>query len=202
MTKPSERFIDLASQSGHDLDAVFEAGTRPDVGALTGYEFRGYNQPPALALLGIRKFIKAFYRADDGRVFGCNTPVAQNGLRDEWQAKPSEDQPKRYAFFLVEPTDAATDGDRGRAVLLDYGRGGNGPFDPARLLRDYLVQVEPGSDDLLLGKAYLVVAGRRPWHSYFVIERLRPLRDGEALARGHRLARAGGRAVTGRQNPR
>jgi hypothetical protein len=178
MTMPSERFIDLATRRGRDLDAVFEAGTLPDVAALTGYEFRGYNQPRALAVLGIRKFIKAFFQAADGRVLGCNTPVAQNGLQGEWLAKPSDDKPKRYAFFLVEPGDPAAGGERGRATVLDYGRGDNRPYDPARLLRDYLVRIDPGSDDLLLGKAYIVVAGRQPWHSYFVIERLRPLRDG------------------------
>jgi hypothetical protein len=182
MTMPSERFIDLATRHGRDLDAVFESGTLPDVAALTGYEFRGYNQPRALAMLGIRKFIKAFFRAGDGRVLGCNTPVAQNGLQGEWLAKPSDDQPKRYAFFLVEPGDPAAGGERGRATLLDYGRADNRAYDPSRLLRDYLVRIEPGSDDLLLGKAQMVVAGRRPWHSYFVIERLRPLRDSEALA--------------------
>jgi hypothetical protein len=181
MTKPSERFIDLATRPGRDLDSVFEAGARPDVAALTGYEFRGYNQPRALALLGIRKFIKSFYVAGDGRVFGCNTPVAQNGLHGEWLAKPSEERPKRYAFFLVEPADPAAGGEQSRAALLDYGRGGNGSYDPARLLRDYLVRVKPGSDDLLLGKAYMVVAGRRPWHSYFVIERFRPMSASEVL---------------------
>lgn len=192
MTMPSERFIDLATRRGRDLDTIFEAGTRPDVAALTGYEFRGYNQHRALAMLGIRKFMKAFYRAGDGRVLGCNTPVAQNGLHAEWLAKPSDDKPRRYAFFLVDPADLSANGERGRAALLDYGRGDNRAHDPARLLRDYLVRVEPDSDDLLLGKAYMVLAGRRPWHSYFVIERLRPLRDGEALA-----ARADhGRALT------
>jgi hypothetical protein len=47
------------------------------------------------------------------------------------------------------------------AALLDYSRGGNRGYDIARVLRDYLVRVEPGSDELLLGKAFFVVAGRR-----------------------------------------
>jgi hypothetical protein len=182
VTIASERFIELATRPRRDLDAIFAAGSPPDVAALIGFEFRGYNQPRALALLGIRKFIKAFYRAGDGRVLGCNTPVAQNGLHGEWLAKPSEDRPRRYAFFLVEPPDPGADELRRGTALLDYGRGGNRGYDVARLLRDYLVRVEPGSDDLLLGRAYAVLAGRRSWRSYFLIERHRPLSNPEAPA--------------------
>lgn len=181
MTNASERFIELAARPGRDLDAIFAAGSPPDVAALTGFEFRGYNQPRVLALLGIRKFIKAFYLAGDGRVLGCNTPVAQNGLHNEWLAKPSEDHPRRYGFFLVEPPDPGVGDLRRGTALLDYGRGGNRGYDVARLLRDYLVRVEPGSDDLLLGRAYVVLAGRRPWRNYFLLERHRPLRNPEAL---------------------
>jgi hypothetical protein len=183
MRAVSARYTDLARSPGRDLDALFAAGSPPDLTALTGHEFRGYNRPRATAALGIRKFIKAFYLDRAGRPFGCNTPVAQNGLDGEWLARPSEDRPKRYAFFLVEPADSgAADENRRGAVLLDYGRGGNRGYDVARSLRDYLVRVTPGSDDLLLGKANFVVAGRRLVSSYFLIERYRPLRDAEALA--------------------
>jgi hypothetical protein len=44
------------------------------------------------------------------------------------------------------------------------------------------VRVEPGSDELLLGKAFFVVAGTRLAHSYFLIERYRPLADATAPA--------------------
>jgi hypothetical protein len=188
MPAVSARYLDLACSPRHDLDALFAAGNAPDVTALTGHEFRGYNRPRAAAALGIRKFIKAFYLDHAGRPFGCNTPVAQNGLNSEWLARPSEDGPKRYAFFLVEPADLdAADENRRGAVLLDYGRGGNRSYNIAQILRDYLVRVTPGSDDLLLGKAYFVVAGCRLVSSYFLIERYRPLRDAEALAARTRL---------------
>jgi hypothetical protein len=183
MPAVSARYLDLARSHRRDLDAVFAAGSPPDVTALTGHEFRGYNRPRAAAALGIRKFIKAFYLDRSGQPFGCNTPVAQNGLNGEWLARPSEDGPKRYAFFLVEPADPdAADGHRRGAVLLDYGRGGNRGYDITRILRDYLVRVTPDSDDLLLGKAYFVVASRRLVSSYFLIERYRPVRDAETLA--------------------
>jgi hypothetical protein len=183
----SARYLELAGKTKRELDAVFAAGSPPDVTALIGFEFRGYNQPRAAALLGIRKFIKAFY-LDAERPFGCNTPVTQNRLHDEWLPRPSAEHPRRYAFFQVEPAspDAPDDLRRG-AALLDYSRGGNRVYHPARILRDYLVRVEPGSDELLLGKALFVVGGRRLASSYFLIERYRSLTD--ALAGGSVRAR-------------
>ena len=179
----SARYLDLARQSKRELDAVFAAGSPPDISALTGFEFRGYNQPRAAALLGIRKFIKVFYLDANQRPFGCNTPVTQNGLVDEWLARPSAAAPKRYAFFRVEPASPGTPDDlRRSAALLDYSQGGNRAYDIARILRDYLVRVEPGSDELLLGKAFFVVAGTTLAHSYFLIERYRPLADAPDLA--------------------
>jgi len=73
--------------------SLVAAGSPPDVTGLTGYEFRGYNQPRAAALLGIRKFIKAFYLDSARRPFSCNTPVGQNGLDGEWLARPSAAAP-------------------------------------------------------------------------------------------------------------
>jgi hypothetical protein len=59
----------------------------------------------------------------------------------------------------------APDGQRRGTVFLDYSNGGNRAYDIARILRDYLVRVEPGSDELLLGKACFVVAGTALAHS-------------------------------------
>ncbi len=184
MTVVSARYTELAGLSKRELGEVFAAGTAPDVSALTGFEFRGFNQPRAAALLGIRKFIKAFYVAESGQPYGCNTPVSQNGLDAEWIARPAPERPKRYAFFQVSPADAeASDQLRQGAVLLDYSRGGNPPYEVARILRDYLVRVEPSSDELLLGKAYFVVAGKPVADSFFLIERYRPLADATELAK-------------------
>jgi hypothetical protein len=183
MASVSPKYLELAGRSKRELAEIFVAGSPPDVTALTGHEFRGYNQPPAAALLGIRKFIKAFYAGRDGRLFGCNTPVVQNGLDGAWLAKPSEQRPKRYAFFAVEAAEPNAEDELGRrAVVLDYARGGNKPYDVSRILRDYLVRVEPGSDDLLLGRAFFVLAGRRVADSFFLIERYRALTDAASLA--------------------
>jgi hypothetical protein len=183
MAGVSKEYLELAGRSKRELAKVFAAGTAPLADALTGYEFRGFNQPRPASLLGIRKFIKVFYTDRAGRPFGCNTPVRQNRPDADWIAKPSPEHPKRYAFFLVEPPDPeAVYAERRTAVLLDYGRGGNRGYDPARILRDYLVRVEPGSDDLLLGKAYFTLGAHRLAHTYFLIERYRPLADDGVLA--------------------
>ena len=81
MAPVSNAYLELAGQSKAELAAIFAAGGPPDPSALTGCEFRGFNQPQATALLGVRKFIKAFYLDRAGQPFGCNTPVAQNGLQ-------------------------------------------------------------------------------------------------------------------------
>jgi hypothetical protein len=201
MASVSAAYLELASRSKAELAAVFAAGGPPDVGALTGFEFRGYNQPRATALLGIRKFIKAFYIDGSGQPAGCNTPVAQNGLAAEWLPKPSAEHPKRYAFFQVQPPDPDASGELRRgAALLDYSRGGNKVYDVARVLRDHVVRVEPGSDELLLGKAYFVIAGARLAHTYFLIERYRPLADASALAE-RSPARASSQQVLRRLTP-
>jgi hypothetical protein len=183
MASVSAAYLELATRTKAELAAVFAAGGPPDVRALTGFEFRGYNHPRSTALLGIRKFIKAFYLDGTGRPAGCNTPVAQNGLDAEWLPRPSAERPKRYAFFQVQSPDPEAPDERRGAALLDYGQGGNRAYDAARMLRDYIVRVEPRSDDLLLGKAYFVIAGARLGHTYFLIERYRPLADTATLAK-------------------
>ena len=176
MASVSERYLELAALTRHELDQVFAAGSAPEAAAITGFEFLGFNHPKTASVLGIRKFIKAFYLDEERRAFGCNTPVVQNGLGADWIHRPSADRPKRYAFFQVLPGGA--DG-----LLLDYRRGGNPPYDVSSILRDYLVRPDASNDDLLLGKAYFVVAGKRLAHSYFIIERSRPLPDAAGLAR-------------------
>ena len=175
MSSVSGRYLELAALTKRELDQVFAAGSPPETASITGFEFLGFNHPRATAMLGIRKFVKVFYLDESGRPFGCNTPVVQNGLAAQWIHRPSADNPKRYAFFQVLTGEA--DG-----LLLDYGRGGNPPWDASNILRDYLVRPDADNNDLLLGKAFFVVAGTRLAHSYFIIERSRPLPDAEALA--------------------
>ena len=165
MTAASTRFRALAGQSPDELDAVMRRGETPDVDRLVAGEYRGANTARWASALKMQQFVKGFERRPDGRLFGYNRRVAQDG---SW-AEPG----KRFAFFEVRPVDPeARDNHYLQALLLDYGAGEGSRLDPARPIRDYLVRVEPGSDELLLGRAFVALGPWRPSPTYFVLERL------------------------------
>ncbi|HSD88714.1 MAG TPA: hypothetical protein VLB44_14395, partial [Kofleriaceae bacterium] len=145
----------------------------PDLDALVGWEFRGINHLlvhlPVAPLLGIKKFVKGFYRTEDGKVMGYNSPVKNNVLDGRWHVAA-----KRFGFYEVYPVDpTARDNNYLHAVLLDYGKGDNPALDPSQLLRDYLVQVDPANPDLYLGKAYGAIGPLRIHTNFFILERFR-----------------------------
>ena len=166
-TREARRFAALPSR---ELDLLMLRGETPDVGALAGWDFRGLNTPRYADLLRIRKFVKGFWKDGDGRVWGYNKPVAQDG-----PARPWVTTGKPFGFYSVTAVDA---GDRDNAflhaLLLDYGAGPNRTIDPSRALRDYVVRVERGSDDMLLGKAYVALGPARVPVSWFILERSKP----------------------------
>ena len=170
------RVRELDGLSLAQLEQVFLRGATPDPAALVGWEFRGLNTPSYMRFLGIRKFVKGFYRTDDGAVWGYNCPVEQNPVDAGWFTLPSVDRPKRFGFYRVDRVDpTARDNRYLHALLLDYGKGHNPRLDASAGLRDYLVQVDPGEPDLLLGKAYYAVGPLRvPTASFFILERHRP----------------------------
>ena len=174
MTEVSQTFRQLAERSRRELEELHRGGATPEIAAMVGYEYCGFNHPAVMGLLGIRKFVKGFFPAR-GQAFGFNTPVRQSGIESAWAAKPDEANPKRFAFYSLEA--AAAGGGHPNALLLDYSRGDNRP--PASVLRDYVVRVEPGSDELLLGKAYLA----RFRVGFFLLERRRPFEPGPELER-------------------
>lgn len=171
---PTPAALALEGATRDELELVMVRGARPDLDALVGWEFRGINHPAWARIAGIKKFVKGFYRREDGRVMGYNSPAAQNVLDGRWRTKPSDTAPKRFGFYEVMPVDAtARDNAYLHAVLLDYGRGGNRRIDPTSAIRDYLVQVDPANPDLFLGKAYLAIGPLRVHSNYFILERLR-----------------------------
>lgn len=178
---PSAAALRLERASWHELERTFQRGTMPDLHGLVGWEFRGINRLPlqflpVAQLAGIKKFVKGFFRAEDGTVMGYNCPVVNNVLDGRWHTKPSDTAPKRFGFYEVTPVDpTARDNEYLHAVLLDYGKGDNPIYDPSRHLRDYLVQVDPANPDLLLGKAYYAIGPARLGAlNYFILERYRP----------------------------
>jgi hypothetical protein len=172
----STLFEAVARMPRAELRSAYEGGDAPDLDALVGYEFRGFNTGALPKRLGIQKFIKGFFR-DGAAVEGYNLPVQQNGLDGPWLPRASEQPPRRFGFFMVDRVRAGTP-EAARApegaVMLDYGASARNPWwRPERLLRDCLVVPDRGEPDVLLGRAFLAVAGQRLHAAYFVIERYR-----------------------------
>lgn len=171
---PSQAALALEQTPMHELETVFQRGHMPDLDALVGWEFRGINHLPLNALpvaqlVGIKKFVKGFFRREDGTVMGYNSPTKNNVLDGRWHVAP-----KRFGFYEVAPVDPTSrDNTYLHAVLLDYGKGGNKVYDPTSLLRDYVVQVDKRNPDLFLGKAYGAIGPARIATNFFILERYR-----------------------------
>ncbi len=176
---PSARILALARASLRELEHALQRGVTPEIEALLGWEFRGINctprgMPPIARLAGIQKFVKGMFRAEDGRAMGYNTPVVQNVLDGRWHTRPSDEAPRRFGFYEVAAVDAAArDNAYLHALLLDYGKGGNPAWDVSRGLRDYLVQLDAGEPDRLIGKAYYAAGPARIGVGFFLLERWR-----------------------------
>jgi hypothetical protein len=197
-------YLDLVKGvSDATRDAVMRAGVAPEFSSLAGWEFDGTNTGAITDLVGIRKFRKGFYegapRVPEGPqpfLQGYNVVVAQDGIGKPHVAVPSEAAAKRHGFYRVHAVDpASADNVYPNALLLDYGLGRNG-IEPSGLLRDYLVQVYADDANLLLGRAYVALAGARIHGGYFVLARGRRFdfatQEREALelrGRHHRPAR-------------
>ncbi len=171
---PSQAQLRLEQTPMHELETIFVNGAQPNLDDLVGWEFRGINHLPlnvlpVANLLGIKKFLKGFFRTEDGRVMGYNSPVKNNALDGRWHVAP-----KKFGYYEVAPVDAtARDNKYLHAVLLDYGKGGNPVYDPSQVLRDYVVQVDPNNPDLFLGKAYAAFGPVRIPTNFFILERFR-----------------------------
>lgn len=171
----SQAYARVAALGLGALEDLFVRGDTPALDALPGWEWRGLNLGPIAPFTPFQKFIKGFYRDAAGDVWGYNIPVVQDGPARAWRARPSEDAPRRFGFYRVDRVDPTSrDNAYLHAVLLDYGRGRNPLLDVTKGLRDYVVRVERGSDDLLLGKAYYALGPARVPAGFFLLERRRP----------------------------
>ena len=123
--------------------------------ALAGYMWHGLAlavPSPLFALVG--KFGKAFVNDPAaGTIRGWNVRMVQS-RDDRWDPKLFRGRELIYGRYQLEP---AADGPYPGALRIDYGRGQNKPWDPLQVVRDFVVEVEPG---LWLGHMYLRVAAR------------------------------------------
>lgn len=167
--------------SDADLEKIMIRGEQPDPDQMADWLYRGTNTPSWAKLLGIKKFVKGFYRGapqifnrhGDGPLHGYNISVKQNALTHPWIFKGG--QAKRFGFYRVrEVNPEETDNAFLQALLLDYGQGKNPIYDPSSGLRDYLVRAYPGRDDILLGQAHYALGPARVKTNYFVLEKYQP----------------------------
>jgi hypothetical protein len=177
---PTAAALRLEQTPPRELAKIFDRGTMPDLESLAGWEFRGINRLPLNSVpwgnaVGIKKFVKGFYKTEDGKVMGYNCPVVCNVLDGRWHTKPSDSAPKRWGFYEAHEVDpTARDNRYLHAILLDYGKGNNPPFDITSRLRDYVVQVDPTNPDLYLGTAFYAFGPTRVGPlNFFILERHR-----------------------------
>jgi len=154
-------FIEICRLPKTELTRLFGAGIRPQPDQLVDREFRGYNHPKYTGLLGIRKFVKGIFREND-QVEGYNRKVVQNRLEEPWIVTRA--QAFGYYDVMARGTKFPN------AILLHYGKSRHNPlFEPARLLRDYVVQIYPEEPNLLLGRAYASIFGWEIFLGYFIL---------------------------------
>ncbi|RME78219.1 MAG: hypothetical protein D6785_12175 [Planctomycetota bacterium] len=164
--------LEMHQKNHGELEKILQEGREPKLEDLADKRFKGVNTPWYTRILGIKKFMKGFeWKDKDGKrlLEGYNIPVKQNGLSKPWIPKPSPEKPKRFGFFLVLPSSEHQSALYPNSVLLDYSQGENPWYEPAKLLRDYLVEVCPPPTPLYLGKAYLSM-GIKIYVSYFILE--------------------------------
>lgn len=169
-------FQSLSSAPNDELESLMKTSPVPTAASLAGFDFRGWNVQKAASILGIRKFIKGFFR-DPAKAadFGYNMPVVQNGFEEPWQPKLKDGKETRYFFFGVLPGSAVDDAVYPTTLVVDYRKWkANFPLSPPTYTVDYLVNPDPANRDLVLGKSYLQVLGLKPFLGFFIIERLRP----------------------------
>lgn len=170
-------FDRLARSDDAALDALFGAAPAPSFDALAGYEWRGYYTAPNVRYLGLKKLIKAFFRAEHGDE-GCDIKVFQNAFADPWKPRTRRGRLDAFAFYRVGPQTEATRLARNpRALLIDYAASPRNPvYHVERAIRDYLVQPFAEDPDVMLGRAYVGIGAYRFASSFFVLQRGAPFR--------------------------
>jgi hypothetical protein len=186
------QFEELLELPRRALRELMATGHPIEPEALADYEYRGTSLglPAAVERLTWKTFQKVFCRVPGtGVLRGWNVRVEQRGLRMPSQPRLRHGQPHTFGHFAVVPLDRVMPLRCGPGLLLDYGQGGNGLFDPLRWVRDPLVALTQGSADLLLGWTYLQLGPLRlPTPSYFVLERERALTHRALPPRARRIA--------------
>lgn len=159
------------------LHEVMRHGFAVPAGALDDVEYHGVSLGlPAWVDRVAWKTFKKVFRRDPGRrsLRGWNVAVEQDG---SFRDRARRGGRVTYGHYEVRPSGGYADPyGHVQGLVLDYGRGGNAPWDPSGRLRDPVVALEEGSADVLLGYSYvdLGVVGL-PTPSFFLLTRGGPL---------------------------
>jgi len=173
MTKEA---LDLWRLNSSTLKEFMNKGTEPDKDFLSGYLYRGLNVGFLARLIGRRKFIKYFKDFPISSLLaflGNNFMVKQNDPDEEYIKLFKDGSPIPEGYFLIEVAEDNREWNHYQdAIFLDYGKGNNKRYQPAKLLRDYLVQPFPGNKEILLGHAYFAIFGFKVPFTFFILERI------------------------------
>jgi len=155
------------------LKALMNKGKEPSKEFLDGHLFRGLNVGFLPRLIGRRKFIKSFYKKRGLFLIGSNLRVKQNDPDEEYIKLLKGGGPRPEGYFLVESAKDNTKWNHYQdAAFLSYGRGNNAWYQPAKLLRDYLVNPFPENGNILLGHAYFAIGPFQVSFGFFVLEKV------------------------------
>lgn len=177
----------LSSLSNDELEKIMKNGTCPRLESLVGWEFNGYNTPYFTKILGIKKFKKGFIKHPKkdvrDRLLGYNVKIEQNRIEDGWIEKRCVNDPIRFGWYHVYP--ARKDpmyNTYKNSLLINYNCKRNFALDPTKMLRDYIVQVSPSNEDILLGRAFLAMPLKSSISvSYFILEKSNEVSADEVL---------------------
>jgi hypothetical protein len=166
---------ELIDADRRTLRELLATGHPVDPDALAGWRYRGVSlgMPGFVDQLAWKTFVKVFHR-DPGAPFvrGWNVRIRQTGFGGPLEPLVKHGRPFTFGHFrVVEPRGYRMPPGSDRGLLLDYGLGGNPPFDPTSRLRDPIVALVAGSADLLLGWSYLDLGLIVPTPSFFTLER-------------------------------
>jgi len=143
-------FKTLSQMSNRQLEDIMRNSKKPNMTKIAEKEYNGWNMGLLPSLSGLQKFRKGFQKQDGGYFTGYNVLMQQNHFNEAWEQKLVNDEPKIFGFYEMTPAK-----DRyPNALQLDYNTLKNKKFE--EWLLDYIVEVEPGNPDLLLGKAHVL----------------------------------------------